>query len=366
MKTDSTKTENGRSRITWADIQAARVKVEENSPRSVTYRAATELVEFALSEKVTAGPEGVKPLNVAEGLIILLKDWNAQYYRYTKKPDEQHFHDIEEILRNHDTQLREYRQQKIEELKPGIEDHVVRMFQDFESVLGPVGAAKALHVLAPGLLPLWDSDIAGHYRLKLGPARTNGERYWQFIQIAKQQCEEIRREVTPGQPATELAQAGVGLLKLIDEWNIVNITWPAKVAEGEKKTKKKEKKKKEEDSRAGREAGLKWALIQIARPERLRTLATFKEQRGDDLSAALSVMNNDGGIALGLYTIVTGTKKCRDALDSLDFWRSALGNSDPGRIQNLDFALGFIEEALEVWEALKDKLKDNATGAGEE
>lgn len=39
------------------------------------------------------------------------------------------------------------------------------VFKSFEKVLGPVGATKCLHLLAPRFFPLWDRAIAEAYGL---------------------------------------------------------------------------------------------------------------------------------------------------------------------------------------------------------
>ena len=54
-------------------------------------------------------------------------------------------------------------------------------------MLGPVGAAKALHLLAPGFLPLWDRNIAYKYGLGLHAVGTNGLRYVRMTQLVKDQ-----------------------------------------------------------------------------------------------------------------------------------------------------------------------------------
>lgn len=85
---------------TIQDIEAARQAFEANEPRDLFYRAATELVSLAL--------EGRTSLSVAEALAVLLQTWNKMFYQ----------------------------------------------FKAFEEILGPVGAAKCLHLLAPRFFPL--------------------------------------------------------------------------------------------------------------------------------------------------------------------------------------------------------------------
>jgi len=71
---------------------------------------------------------------------------------------------------------------------------VERLLGDFEKVLGPVGAAKALHLLAPQFFPLWDRAIAKTYGLPLRERGKNADRYRRFIEITKQQYETLAGE----------------------------------------------------------------------------------------------------------------------------------------------------------------------------
>lgn len=45
-----------------------------------------------------------------------------------------------------------------ESVRPNEETTICDLFRDFEQ-LGPVGAAKALHLLAPNVFPLWDRAV---------------------------------------------------------------------------------------------------------------------------------------------------------------------------------------------------------------
>src|SRR5262249_15211801 len=89
------------------------------------------------------------------------------------------------------------------------QESIKAIFAAFEKVLGPVGAAKSLHLLIPRLFPLWDRAIAQAYGLPLGIGGTNSERYWKFMLIAKAQCESLRQE----------GEVCISYLKGIDEYN---------------------------------------------------------------------------------------------------------------------------------------------------
>ena len=140
------------------DIDAARQAFETNEPRDLFYRAATELVTLALDGKTS--------LSVAEALAVLLQTWNKMFYQY-RRFDNQHFADIERLISDHHSIPIAFRQRSIEGLNQEDEGEVARVFKAFEEVLGPVGAAKCLHLLAPRFFPLWDRAIAEAYGLPL-------------------------------------------------------------------------------------------------------------------------------------------------------------------------------------------------------
>jgi hypothetical protein len=188
-----------------AEVAAARAAFEENEPRDLFYRAATELVDLAL--------RGACALSVAEALAVLLQTWNREYYRF-RKFSAAHFADIHLLIERYKVTIHRIRKARIEDLKPRELEGVVEIFQAFETVLGPVGAAKTLHLLAPRRFPLWDRAIAEKYKVPLGRAGSNGQRYWQFMLIAREQCLGLRRG----------KRGGANPLKSIDEYNYCKYT----------------------------------------------------------------------------------------------------------------------------------------------
>ncbi len=185
---------------TIQDIEAAWQAFEANEPRDLFYRAATELVALALDGKTS--------LSVAEALAVLLQTWNKMFYQY-RRFDSQHFADIERLIRDYHSILITFRQRSIQSLNQGDESEVVRVFKAFEEVLGPVGAAKCLHLLAPCFFPLWDRAIAEAYGLPLRQKGKNPERYWRFMEIVKEQVQSLGGEQAFGRNP----------LKAIDEYN---------------------------------------------------------------------------------------------------------------------------------------------------
>jgi len=193
------------SRPTLTDLKGARELFGANEPRDVFYRAATFLVAKALN--------GDAPVSVSEALSVLLQTWNRAYYQYHPVTLE-HYEQIDHVLTMHSEWLKTVRERSIDSFSPAAASALEPVFTDFEAVLGPVGAAKALHLLAPGFLPLWDRAIAVAYGLALGATGTNAPRYTRLALIAKDQAKRIGGT----------AILGRNVLKAIDEYNYCRFT----------------------------------------------------------------------------------------------------------------------------------------------
>jgi len=187
------------------EIQAARQAFETNEPRDLFYRAATELVRLALERKTS--------LSIGEALAVLLQTWNKMFYRY-KEFDSQHFADIEQLISEHHSTLITFRQRSIESFNPEDENRIKQLFKAFEEVLGPVGAAKCLHLLAPRFFPIWDRAIAKAYGLSLRQKGRNADRYYHFMELVKEQVRNLGGEQAIGRNP----------LKAIDEYNYCKYT----------------------------------------------------------------------------------------------------------------------------------------------
>jgi len=185
---------------TVAELDEARKRFLEYEPRDLFYRVASELIELALTSKTS--------MTVAEALAVLLQTWNAQYYQF-RPFTLQHFADIETLLKKHLDDVLRFRSRSIESVSNSDVPIVEGLFNSFEQVLGPVGAAKSLHLLAPKFLPLWDRAIARAYRCELGNVGTNDANYSAFFLVAGLQARTLA--------ATMPEEAN--LLKRIDEFN---------------------------------------------------------------------------------------------------------------------------------------------------
>lgn len=190
---------------TLKDLADARIAFEANETRDLFYRAATELVDLSLN--------GVTSLTVAESLAVLLQTWNSAYYRF-RKFDKDHFTALEDLVTDHDSFINKYRPRSIEEFVSVDEQNVRATFDLFERTLGPVGASKVLHLLAPRYFPLWDRAIAEAYGLSLGKAGTNAPRYISFLKTTRTQAIKLLKE----------GAERSGILKSIDEFNYCKFT----------------------------------------------------------------------------------------------------------------------------------------------
>ena len=189
----------------WKDIEKARIAFEENEPRDLLYRVATVLIEQAT--------KGNTELSIADAVAALLQTWNQSYYRYHKF-DAVHFAEIEEVVDKHPEIISDMRQRNIGSLKAGDETTVIFLFTDFEVVLGPVGAAKCLHLLAPDFFPLWDRAIAEAYGVSLGPRGKNGKKYHGFMETTRTQVLRLQKE----------RKGKRHLVKAVDEFNYCRYT----------------------------------------------------------------------------------------------------------------------------------------------
>jgi hypothetical protein len=177
----------------------------EYESRDLFYRAATDLVTLAL--------RGETSINVAEALAVLLQTWNRSYYRF-HPATAQHFEDLEAVLAKDVGWLADIRRRSIDSFGATDEAALISTFDDFEFVLGPVGAAKALHLLAPNFLPLWDGEIARTYGLGLARTGLNGPRYVRMTRTVQAQVARLGgAAAVEGNP-----------LKRIDEYNYCHYT----------------------------------------------------------------------------------------------------------------------------------------------
>jgi len=169
-------------KVTLEQLKAAHKAFVEHEPRDLFYKAAIELVRLVF--------EGKTKLTLAEALAVLLQTWNRAFYRYTPF-DSRHFDEIEGLLNRHRQVIEGFRLRTIESFSTEDKDPVSKVFSEFEELLGPVGAAKSLHLLAPEFFPLWDRAIAKACRCPLKKRGQNAPSYCRFMEMMQEQVRNL-------------------------------------------------------------------------------------------------------------------------------------------------------------------------------
>jgi hypothetical protein len=183
------------------DLARAHDVFRAHESRDLFYRAAITLVGLAKA--------GTTDLTVGEALAVLLRTWNSAYYRF-HPPGAGHYAEVEALIETHSDWLETVTHRRIASLADADEQPPVTVFTGFVAALGPVGAAKALHILAPRFMPLWDRKIAAKYTGPLGPTGTNAGRYLRFMQATREQSIGV---------GGDAGAAGRNILKALDEYN---------------------------------------------------------------------------------------------------------------------------------------------------
>ena len=189
--------------VTVDDLTHARLAYERGEPRDLFYRVAQALMADAEA--------GRGPFSVVEGLAVLLQSWNLGYYRRAgHRFDEAHYEAIGELLKSNQDDLARLRERPIETLADSDQPMVERLFDRSFAVLGAVGSAKALHLLAPRWFPIFDNYILGAFHVW---AR-DGRAYWGFMTAIKAQVQMVGGE----------RAAGVNVVKGLDELSFCRFT----------------------------------------------------------------------------------------------------------------------------------------------
>ena len=184
---------------------------EAREPRDAMYKTATFLVEHFWGQ----------PKDMADGMGVLLLTWNQAFYRYG-------FFDfalLEEALGANMAVIEGFRPRGIESLMEADEPTIKRLFLDLLNALrikegkkrgckSPVAVAKALHLLAPSFLPLWDNKIARAYDCyyNVNP----DQKYVAFAYKMQALARQLQQHVP--------LDCGRSFLKLIDEYNYAEYT----------------------------------------------------------------------------------------------------------------------------------------------
>lgn len=187
---------------TDAEVAAKRPIYAAAEPRDLAYNVARDLIERAYA--------GEERFSRGDGVAILLMSWNAGFYRFRPDLGRKLTAELDALIGAHDVSLASWRARSPGSYEPPTDaQEVEHVYRAFLQVLWPVGTAKTLHVLAPGLFPIWDQWIARAFGLRLSPPEASVASYLRLIEIA-----------------SEFARTSqlVDPLKALDEWAYVTYT----------------------------------------------------------------------------------------------------------------------------------------------
>jgi hypothetical protein len=190
-----------------ADLKKAHRRFEQREPRDFIYRASTELVENVLA--------GTSDLTMGQAIAVLLQIWNRVYYsgkgRHLSK---KHIDGLDAVVGACPEITSIYRNKALETATDNEFKYAEKAFNRFEHIAGHVGAAKALHLLAPRFFPLWDTAIAWAYGVSFIKDVRTGSQYVDFIRETREQVISLGGE----------SKAGKDVVKLLDEYNYMICT----------------------------------------------------------------------------------------------------------------------------------------------
>ena len=192
--------------LTPSEFERGYRAFQAREPREAMYKTATFLVEHFWGQ----------PREMADGMGVLLLTWNQAFYRYGSFD----FACLEEALRTNMAIIERLRPRNIESLVKADEPTIKRLFLVFLDALrtergkSPVAVAKALHLLAPDFLPIWDDKIARAYGCHYN--RHPDKKYMVFAYEMQRLSRQLQEHVPP--------DCGRTFLKLIDEYNYAKHT----------------------------------------------------------------------------------------------------------------------------------------------
>ena len=199
--------------LSHSEFKRGYLAFQAHEPREAMYKTATFMVEHFWG----------KPRDMADGMGVLLLTWNQAFYRYGAFD----FDLLEEALQTNMAVIEGLRPRNIQSLVETDEPIIRRLFLGFLDALrikegkkkdekSPVAVAKALHLLAPSFLSIWDKKIAEAYACRYKPHPDR--KYVAFAYKMKALARQLQEHVPP--------DCGRTFLKLIDQYNYAKYTKP--------------------------------------------------------------------------------------------------------------------------------------------
>jgi hypothetical protein len=157
------------------------------------------------------------PTKMADAIWPLLRNWHADFYRYGSGDPSA----IASAIGQNINPLNAFRNRTIDTLCAADEPAIRSLFWAFAKATGrtnskgfqasSVGAVKALHLLSPDLLPLWDNAISDRYHCD-----QDAFGYIKLCRIMKEFAAAVRPYLSKPDDRS--------ILKRIDEFNYSSVT----------------------------------------------------------------------------------------------------------------------------------------------
>ena len=184
---------------------------------------------------------GILSKEALAGVFVLIFSWNRDYYSppspSRRKPIElldRHVKELETTLESEKEYILALRNKSIDNLDfeerlqgPGLTvgDAILHLFSRFDGFLGPTGASKALHLLLPNLIVLWDTQIRKDYGIG-----DDADGFLKFQKMMKLLLDDAiadfvkehkvgRHDAIQGILRLRYGAQPKGLAKLVDEFN---------------------------------------------------------------------------------------------------------------------------------------------------
>lgn len=207
--------------ITASELRRGCRAFQDNEYRDAMYKISRELIEQHWGNAE----------DTADALGVLLLTWNQAAYRYGPFDYAQ----VQSFLEAHGAVLDDYRAMRLEDVRAvdgsAVSDIFAALLDALVTANGsrsPVGAGKALHLLAPRMFPLWDNEIARRYGCGFMGAPGSAAKYVRFTRRIKDVLTGLAAEVPLAHLEEELnsqSRFPKPILKFIDEYNYARYTY---------------------------------------------------------------------------------------------------------------------------------------------
>ncbi len=185
------------------EVRRARRIYETESAWDLSYRGVRDGMERVLNQ--------TSKFTIGEEIMRFLLEWNHRWFNIhgLRQSDVKKF---DEAIASNSQRLTAFRERKIESFNMEDEAEVAALFSEFRGLVGPTGAAKALHVLAPTFFVPWDTAMRNRYWVD-----SNADGYLSFMRIRQGHC-------------AALSAAFEDPIKALDEWDFAAV-WLSDQAE---------------------------------------------------------------------------------------------------------------------------------------